>query len=97
MPAAAYVYMGMSESYRGAGWYGTAISDAWNNTNESKDNYLKLISRKIETFINKPSYFLDFYKRKKNFFQKSFSELKLFHHIKFEFFNAIQYWSYFRE
>lgn len=64
MPAAAYVYMGMSESYRGAGWYGTAISDAWNNTNESKDNYLKLISRKIETFINKPSYFLDFYKRK---------------------------------
>lgn len=64
MPASSYVYMGMSESYRGAGWYGAAILDGWNDVNQSNDNYLRLINKRIETFINRPSYFLDFYKRK---------------------------------
>lgn len=64
IPTSAYIYMGMSESYREAGWYGTAISEGWNNAKKSKTSYSRLIIKRLETFAQKPIYFLDFYKRK---------------------------------
>lgn len=56
--------MGMSESYREAGWYGETIVPAWENAKKSRKEYPKLIKKRFNKFIDKPLYFLDFYRRK---------------------------------
>ena len=64
LPTAAYLYMGMSESFREAGWYGETIVPAWKNPVEARSKYPRLIGKRINTFMNNPLYFFDFYRRK---------------------------------
>lgn len=64
LPTTGYLYMGMSESYREAGWYGETIVPAWENAKKSRKEYPKLIKKRFNKFIDKPLYFLDFYRRK---------------------------------
>lgn len=64
LPTTGYLYMGMSESYREAGWYGEVIVPAWKNTEKSRKEYPRLIEKRINKFMDDPLYFLDFYRRK---------------------------------
>lgn len=64
LPTTGYLYMGMSESYREAGWYGETIVPAWKNAKKSRKKYPKLIQKRLNEFIDDPLYFLDFYRRK---------------------------------
>lgn len=64
LPIVGYLYMGMSESYREAGWYGEVIVPAWENPKKATQQYPKLIRKRMKIFIDNPSYFFDFYRRK---------------------------------
>lgn len=64
LPTSGYIYMGMSESYREAGWYGESIVPAWENTKKASKEYPKKIQKRVKKFIKDPGYLWDFYKRK---------------------------------
>lgn len=64
IPVSSYIYMGMSESYREAGWYGQTIDSAYINAQKAAKENPEKIKKRVKYFIKHPIYFLDFYKRK---------------------------------
>lgn len=64
IPTTGYLYIGMSESDKGAGWYGEAVQPAWDDATKSRKIYPKLIKHRLIEFSKKPMYCLDFYTRK---------------------------------
>ncbi len=64
LPTSSYIYMGMSESIREAGWYGNTMDYAWINPIGADQKYKSLIKQRFNYFINHPLYTLNFYSRK---------------------------------
>ncbi len=64
IPTSGYIYIGMSESTRGPGWYGVAVLPAWEDATKSRKVYPTLIKNRIKEFIDNPVYCLNFYKEK---------------------------------
>lgn len=64
LPTSMYIYMGMSESSREAGWYSEVAEAAWDDTVSAYQTYPKLIKQRVKEFIKKPIYTCKFYARK---------------------------------
>ena len=64
LPTSAYLYVAMTESERGNGWYGANIIYAWEHPGESDAYYKKQISKRLNYFKNNPLYFIEFYVKK---------------------------------
>lgn len=64
LPTSAYLYVAMTESDRGNGWYGANIIYAWEHPGESDAYYKKQISKRLNYFKNNPLYFIKFYIKK---------------------------------
>lgn len=64
IPTSAYIYMGMSESYREAGWYSDVMNLAWYNASSSNSKYQNMIKIRLKYLINHPFYTINFYSRK---------------------------------
>lgn len=64
VPTLGYIYMGMQDSYREAGWYNQTIDYAWINTKKAAKGYPKKIQKRVKKFIKDPAYLWNFYKRK---------------------------------
>ena len=64
IPTTGYLYIGMSESDKGAGWYGEAVQPAWDDATKSREIYPKLIKERLIEFAKNPIYCFRFYTRK---------------------------------
>ena len=64
LPTSAYLYIAMTESDRGNGWYGANILYAWEHPGESDSYYKKQIGKRLNYFKNHPIYFMEFYIKK---------------------------------
>ena len=63
-PTSAYLYIAMTESDSGNGWYGANIIYAWEHPGESDAYYKKQISKRLNYFKSHPLYFVEFYVKK---------------------------------
>lgn len=64
IPTSGYLYIGMSESDKGEGWYGEAVVPAWDDATKSREIYPKLIKTRLKEFVKNPLYCFNFYMRK---------------------------------
>lgn len=65
IPTSGYIYMGMIESPREAGWWSIeAMEEAQKNTKKSREIYPDLINKRLKEFSEDKIYILDFYRRK---------------------------------
>lgn len=64
IPTSVFIYIGMSESPREAGWYGPVANDAWLDTSSASEKYPKLIKQRVKEFLKSPIYACKFYARK---------------------------------
>lgn len=61
-PTTGFLYMGMSEEYRGNGWYNNVIADyAWSDVENSKSEYKEGIQNRIQELIKDPIRCIRFY------------------------------------
>ena len=62
LPTLAYLYMGMSESYKANGWYNFNIMEmTFDSREEANEKYKELINNRFEYFEKNPTIFLKFY------------------------------------
>ena len=62
LPTLAYLYMGMSESYKANGWYNFSIMEmTFDSREEANETYKELINNRFEYFEKNPTIFLKFY------------------------------------
>lgn len=64
IPTTGYLYVGMSNSYKGPGWYGPAIQPAWDDATESRTIYPTLIKKRVKHLITHPFECIKFYSKK---------------------------------
>lgn len=65
IPSSTWIYLGMTDGYRCAGWYNGNASYAWKTDTKTADQYYKKnIVERLKEFKNNPKEFVKFYTRK---------------------------------
>ena len=89
-PVSGYLYMGMSEGYKGNGWYNDDAALAWDDIERAKEEYPQRIKERTVYYIQNPIYTIKFYAKKVASMWAENSYGAFWYNLSFNFGNVVE-------